>query len=223
MIEQKSRLYRLVVRLLTTAFIGSCIFAASGAPVSASGSTYGSGAYGECEYGLEGSDCSISITNNNTNAYILELFISPTVSGTCTIQSDTVGVSTYDPDGYTLTLGDQATDSNLDNASGDIPITTGTFASPATLSNTWGYRVDTQPTGSGFGPGPTSAVTDGPPSSLKFALIENSTQTADTIATTSSYSASPVTTQIWYGVCLTYGSVAYGSYSSTVIYTATAN
>jgi hypothetical protein len=220
MMKRKNKFYNLFVRLLITAFVGSCLFAISSNSVSAAGSTYGSGAYGECEYGLEGSDCSISITNNNSNAFILSLFVSPTVSGACTIASDTVGVTTYDPNGYTLTLQDQATDSNLDNGANNIPITTGTQAVPIALSNTWGYRIDGY---SGFGLGPTSPVTDGPASSIKFAVIKNSGQTADTIASTSTYSATAVTTQLFYGVCLTYGSVPYGQYSSTVTYTATAN
>lgn len=219
MIRQNTKLLkRVILRISLLAFSVLCILSISGGSASATNSPYGAGAYGECQYGYEGSTCSITISNNG---FILDLFITPTQAGSCTIQSDQVSVATYDPAGYTLTLGDQTTNTKLVNGSYNIATDGGSPASPATLADDWGYRVDSL---SGFGSGPTSPVTNSGLSSLGFAGIESSGNPADTIASTSSYNGSPVTTTIWYGVCLDYGvAIPTGLYSSTVIYTATAN
>jgi hypothetical protein len=181
---------------------------------------YGSGYYGECLYSSPSSTCDISISNNS---FTLLLGVQPTPSGSCTIQSDQVSVSTYDPSGYTLTLANGATNAGLLNGSYSVPASSGTPASPQALTDTWGYRVDGL---SSFGAGPTSAQTNASPSGITFAGTEPSNLTADTIATTSAapipYGSVPTT--IWYGVCAdTNLNIPEGSYTSTVLYTATAN
>ena len=190
---------------------GSAVFATN----------YGTGDYGECPYSASSAGCSISISNNG---FTLFLNITPSSSGSCTIQSDLVTVSTYDPGGYTLTLINTSTSPGLYNVLGtgsNIPATSGTSASPVALSDTWGYRVDSW---GNFGSGPTSTETNGAPnSSLHFAKTEPSNGTADTIAQTSTLNTSSNTT-IWYGVCLDNSlSIPTGTYSSTIEYTATAN
>jgi len=182
---------------------------------------YGSGYYGECPYSSASSSCDISISNS---AFTLFLAVAPTPSGSCTVQSDQVSVSTYDPSGYTLTLGNTSTNTGLLNGSYSIPASGGTPASPQALADNWGYRVDGW---SSFGAGPTSAETNSVPNgSITFAGTEASNLTADTIAQTSSVPNPyvPVSTTVWYGVCVdTSLSEIEGSYTSTVLYTATAN
>lgn len=189
--------------------------------VFASGFPYGEGDYSECPYSADTDNCDISLTNNG---FSLFLPVTPSASGSCTVQNDQVTVSTYDPYGYSLTLNDASTSSNLValNGSGNyISPTTGTLGSPIALVDAWGYRVDGS---GGFGSGPTTSETNAAPnSSLHFAKVQPSSGTPDTIATTSTISTSS-TTSIWYGVCLDDSSTATpGSYTTTVLYTATAN
>lgn len=179
---------------------------------------YGQGNYGDCNYNGPSTSCSISISNNG---FTLFLAVNPTVTGSCTTQSDQVAVTTHDPNGYTLTLANQSTNTGLLNGASSVPAVSGTPASPLALTNTWGYRVDGW---SGFGAGPTSPVTNVSPSGIAFAGTEASNVTADTIAQTSIENDNPVNTIIWYGICVnTNLNVPAGSYTSSVLYTATAN
>lgn len=194
----------------------------SSAPVFATTNSYGSGDYGECAYSASSSTCSISISNNG---FTLLMNVTPTPGGSCTIQSDQVTVSTYDPNGYSLTLGNASTNNTMqdtDNSGNDIPATAGTLSLPIALADAWGYRVDSA---ANFGSGPTSAETNGAPnSSLYFANTEPSSNSPDTIVDTSTLDSSPSPTTVWYGVCLDNGlSVPTGTYASTVQYTVTAN
>jgi hypothetical protein len=175
--------------------------------------TYGSATYGACSYGVA---CSISVTSNGN----VSLNVTPAAGGMCTIQSDSVAVLTDDTNGYTLTLADSGTNTALINGASSINATSGTLASPTTLTaNSWGYRVD----GLGsFGSGPTLSQSNiSPPSSL-FGGVEPSTSAADTIATTSGAADPAQTTTVWYGACAD-TSVKSGTYSTQVIYTAVAN
>ena len=175
--------------------------------------TYGSGAYGSCEYGVA---CSISLTSNGN----VSLSVTPTSSGSCTIQNDSATVFTDDTNGYTLTLADSGTNTALVNGSSSINATSGTIASPTTLTgNSWGYRVDGL---GGFGIGPTIGQSNISHGSITFAGIEASDQLADTIATTSGAADPAVTTPVWYGACAD-TSVSSGAYTTQVIYTAVAN
>lgn len=186
--------------------------------------TYGQGYYGECLYSANSDTCDISISNNG---FTLFLNVTPSSNGSCTIQSDQVTVTTYDPNGYTLTLANESTDTSLldtDGSNHAIVASSGTPASPQPLVDDWGYRVDGW---SNFGAGPTSAETNAPANaSLTFAGTQPSSGTADIIAQTTSAPDpfTPITTTVWYGICADNNlNEPSGSYTSTVEYTATAN
>lgn len=183
--------------------------------------TYGQGDYGYCPYSSSSTSCDISISNNG---FTLFLNVTPSAGGSCTIQNDQVTVSTYDPNGYTLTLANEATNTAMlanDGSSNSVPASSGTPASPIPLLDSWGYRVDNW---SNFGAGPTTAAINSPSnSSITFAGTQPSNGTADVIAQTSTLN-STVTSTVWYGICLDNNlNITSGSYSSTVEYTATAN
>lgn len=178
-------------------------------------STYGSGLYGSCQY----SSCSITVSSNNS----VSLNVSPAPSGRCTIQSDSVAVLTDNSNGYTLTVTTSGTNTNLVNGSNNVSASSGTFASPTTLSlNSWGYRVDGL---SSFGSGPTSTqsnVSQSSISSLTFAGMAASDQTPAQLANTSSPADPAQTTTIWYGICADQTQPS-GTYTTQVIYTGIAN
>ena len=143
----------------------------------------------------------------------------PSSGGSCSIQKDTVAVSTHSGTGYTLTVSDSSTDSRLTSGSNHIANSSGTVASPVPLSNSWGFRVDGL---SGFGSGPTSPQSNVATSSIGFAGMPASTDTPSTLASTTSYSASTVNTDVWYGVCAD-TSIPSGTYSTNILYTAVVN
>jgi hypothetical protein len=181
----------------------------------ASAIPYGDGTYGTCTYNT----CGISIATNGT----VNVNITPSgTSTTCSTQSDSVIVTTYSSTGYTLTLANSSTNTNLVGGTygGTIPAVSGTLSSPVVLTaNTWGYRVDGV---GGFGSGPTSAGNNTAPLSLPFAKVQPSSGTPDTIATTSSAAGSGQTTIVWYGVCAN-ASTEADTYTSSVTYTAVVN
>ncbi len=185
--------------------------------VTALASNFGSGTYGSCQY----NSCSISISSNTT----VNLNVVPTGSGSCTVQSDDVAVLTDNSNGYSLTLSDNFTNTALTNGGNSIAASSGSFASPATLSaDKWGYRVDGA-SGSGFGSGPTSAQSNVGLSSLSgilFAGPPASNLTADTLATTSAAADPAVHTTVWYGLCAD-TSQPSGTYSSQILYSAVTN
>lgn len=145
--------------------------------------------------------------------------ITPTGSGAASSASDTVTVSTNNSAGYNLVLKDSDTTLTLTNGSNTIANHAGTFASPSTLANnSWGYRVDGAGT---FGAGPTSAQTNQANLSGTWAGIKSSSVAGDTIKTTAT-TASGDTTTVWYGVKAD-TTKPNGSYTNTVVYTATTN
>lgn len=145
--------------------------------------------------------------------------LTPTASSVTSIAGDTVSVSTNSSTGYVLTMSVNSTTSNqLVKDADTINATSGTYSTPAVLDlNSWGYRID----GLGsFGAGPTSAITNLASSSLTWASVPVSTS-AQTIRS----SSVPVindTISVWYGVRINLAKPA-GTYTNTVIYTATAN
>ncbi|HEY1645781.1 MAG TPA: hypothetical protein VGF75_05430 [Candidatus Saccharimonadales bacterium] len=187
---------------------------------------YGSGEYGVCVYGgsSSSSGCPIAMGNFSFN---LVMPVTPTAGGDCTIQSDQVVVGATDPDGFTLTLQNSSTNTGLVNGSYSVPAVSGTFSSPAALSDDWGYNV---PGEGGFGATvPPTEVNAAPNSSYIFAKTQPSSGTADNIVVTNNTSSSsinltPVIATIYYGICAdnALGSPP-GSYSTTIIYTASAN
>ena len=163
-------------------------------------------------------NASINAAINMTTSSTVTVSIIPTPGGSVSSSSDTVSVSTNNPLGYTLTLADNDTNTNLVNGANNIAAHSGTQASPTTLgNNTWGYRVDGV---GGFGAGPTSAETNNASSTSIWAGVPSSASPI-TLKTTSSTATNDITT-VWYGVRAT-TTVPNGTYTDTVTYTATTN
>ncbi len=173
---------------------------------------YGKGTYGACQYGT----CSITISSSGSIA----VNVTPTSSGSCTIQSDSVSVFTDSSSGYSLTLANNSTNTSLVKGAATISSTAATLVSPAALTvNHWGYRVD----GLGsFGAGPTSAQNNIAIGSTTFAGVQPSNGTPDVITSISAPADPAVVTNVWYGVCAN-TSVSSGTYTSQVTYTAVVN
>ena len=176
--------------------------------------TYGSGTYGTCQYGS--GSCSITISSAGS----VSLDVTPAGGGSCTTQSDTVSVLTDNPSGFTLSLADSNTNAALVNGTAHINPGSGTQANPVALTvNTWGYRVDGL---DGFGAGPTSAQANTGLNGTLFAAVPASNMAADTLADTNDSADPAVNTSVWYSVCAD-TSVASGTYTSQVTYTAVTN
>ncbi len=178
----------------------------------AHGLTYGIGSYGTCQF----SSCSITLSSSTT----LAANITPGAGTTCTVVKDDVSVRTGSSTGYTLQVNDDDTDTSMNRSGGGaITAISGTQTSPSTLTaNTWGYRVDSL---SGFGAGPTSAVSNAAVPSVQFAAIPVS-GSPDTIATKNSAASVAEVTSVWYGLCSD-TSIPAGSYTDMVLYTALTN
>lgn len=144
--------------------------------------------------------------------------VTPTAGGVVSSASDTVSVSTNNALGYTLTLANNDTNTNLVNGANNIAAHAGTQASPTALANnTWGYRIVSV---GGFGGTAYSAETDNASSTSTWAGVPSSSS-PNTIKTTAT-TASADTTTVWYGVKAT-TSIPNGVYTDTVTYTATTN
>lgn len=157
---------------------------------------------------------SISITSSGTVA----ISVTPTAGGVVSSAGDTVTVNTNNASGYTLTLSDADTNTNLISGGNNIAAHTGTLASPTTLgNNSWGYRIVNA---GGFGATAYSAETNNASSTSTWAGVPSSASPA-TVKTTGA-SASNDTTQVWYGLRAT-SSQPNGAYSDTVTYSATTN
>lgn len=191
----------LITLLVLSPVLPSALFAAP----------YGTGEYGSCEYGDGG--CFISVTTTG----LVELSLAPASGPVVTIAKDDVTVATNSNTGYELRLeSSSATESSLVNGGDEIPATSATAGTPATLSvNEWGYRLDGE---LGFGAGPTSAVTNQSSSSLTFAGIPL-LGAAQLIKTTAVSAPAGDTTAVWYGVHVDV-TKPEGTYTQTVVYTA---
>lgn len=174
--------------------------------------TYGSGNFGYCNYG----SCTITLTSSGT----VNVNVAPTPGGRCTVQSDTPSVLTDSTAGYSLTMTTSTTNNAMVSGSGSIAASSGTAASPVTLAtNSWGYRVDSL---AGFGAGPTSSQNSGNTPSVTFAGVPASNQAPTPVASSSGPANPAVNTTVWYGICAD-ASVASGTYTTTVTYTAVTN
>lgn len=174
--------------------------------------TYGSGDYGSCSYG----SCSITLTGTGS----VGVDVTPTASGRCTVQSDTVTVETGNSAGYTVTMTVDAADNNMAASGGTIPAHSATAASPTSLGmNAWGYRVDGT---AGFGSGPTSAQDSAAVPSVPFAGVPDNTSASTPVAASTEPASPADETKVWYGVCADMVQ-ASGTYEVTVLYTAVAN
>lgn len=172
---------------------------------------YGSGTYGTCQF----DSCSISVSASSD----LSLNVTPTSAGVYSTVSDNITVITGSSTGFTLSLQDSDTVTDLTSGSNHIANSAGSQATPVTRSmDTWGYRVDGL---ANFGSGPTSAETNAASSSYTFAGIPASDQTADILKATSSV-VNPSTTTIWYGAAVNLTPPG-GTYTTTIVYTATVN
>ena len=175
-------------------------------------STYGSGNYGDCDYG----SCSITLSSGGA----VNLDITPTQSGQCSIASDVVSVLTDSTSGYTVQLASSTTDTSLVNGASNIATSGGTAASPAILNpNAWGWRIDGY---SGFGSGPTSAQSNITAPISSFAGVPASNVAPATIKTSVTSANPAVNTTVWYGLCAD-TSALNGTYTTQVTYTATTN
>jgi hypothetical protein len=144
--------------------------------------------------------------------------ITPTSGGQQSIAKDIVTGVTNDSAGLQISLQENSSSSTaLLNGANTIATGSGTPASPAALAtNTWGWRMDSL---SGFGSGPTSALTSGAPSALTFAGIPAN----GSPYTLSNTSASGTTTDnVWYSADVD-TTPATGTYSTTLLYTFTLN
>ena len=201
--------------LITFGLVAICLMTAIAQDARADttdSTVYGSGNYGDCDYGA----CTITLSSGGTTT----LNVAPTPAGKCTVQSDTASVLTDSTVGYNLTMTTSTTNNAMTSGSGSISAASGTAASPATLAmNRWGYRVDSL---SGFGAGPTSSQNNGSIPSVSFAGVPPS-NLAGTLVASSSGPANPAAaTTVWYGLCADSSQPA-GNYSVTVTYTAVTN
>lgn len=175
--------------------------------------TYGSGAYGTCQF----STCSISLSSSET----VSIDVTPSGAATsCTIQSSSVSVGTASSTGYSLSLAGASETTALIDGDESIPATSGTLDTPAALTaNTWGYRIDDI---GDFGSGPTEAAANQPIPELTFAGVPSSTSPDPIVTVTTTPATNPEVTTVWYGVCVN-AETASGTYSSEVVYTAVLN
>ena len=173
---------------------------------------YGSGNYGNCDYG----SCTITLSDSGLGS----MAVVPSPAGNCTVNSDTLSVTTDSTTGYSLTMTTATTSSAMQSGANSITASTGTSSVPTTLAmNTWGYRVDSF---AGFGSGPTTSESSGSVPSVTFAGVPASNQTATQVASSSSPANPTVHTTAWYGVCAN-TSLPSGTYTATITYTAVTN
>lgn len=189
------------------------LFVASIPVIKAAALTYSAGTYNSCTYNT----CGISINSSNN----ISVNVTPTGSGSCSVNDDSVSVLTDSSTGYTLSMTTNSTSTSLSNGSSNIIADSGTLSSPASLgTNHWGYRVDGA---GGFGSGPTTSQSNvSYPLSALFAGAPADNQTPATLVTSSSAADPAVTTLVWYGVCAN-NSLNSGLYSGQILYSATTN
>ncbi len=203
---------RAIVILLT--FLGATLAPmAIQADTTTTNTSYGVGDYGTCSY----ETCPITLSSSGAVSIDIS---TPTPSGSCTVQSDSVSVLTSNSAGYTLQVANSSTNTAMTSGANSIPASSGTSASPTALNaNAWGYRVDSY---GGFGSGPTSAQSGISAPISSFAGVPASNATPATIANTSVAANPAVTTTVWYALCAN-SALSSGTYTTTVTYTATTN
>lgn len=152
----------------------------------------------------------ISVTTSGT----VSVSLVPTSDGVVSSASDTVTVNTNNEAGYTLTLADSDTNTNLVSGSNNIAAHAGTYAAPTALgNNTWGYAVEGGAFDASYAP-----ETNAGSSTTKWAGMPSSAAPQQ-LRSTSSTATNDITT-VWYGVKAT-SSQPNGTYTDTVTYTAT--
>lgn len=179
---------------------------------SVSALNYGEGTYGSCQY----SSCSITVTSNGSVSLDLPFLGS---SQTCSVDKDTVSVTTLSSTGYSLYISSSSSDTKLNGAAhgDDIPATSAPAGSPSALTySSWGYRIDAGL----FGAGPTSAQTGGATPSVTFAGMP--ALASPDYVTGSAAPANPAVTDVWYGVCVD-ANIITDDYANSVTYSAIIN
>lgn len=158
----------------------------------------------------------VNSTITVTSAGPVSISTAPTSVAVTSSARDTVNVSTNNESGYSLTLETNSADRNLTHSSDSIAASAGTLSAPVALAdNTWGYRVD----GVGGFSGTTVAETNLTSSAFTWAGVP-AAGNGDTIKTTTT-TASNDQTDVWYAMSAD-TSKPSGTYSNTVVYTATA-
>lgn len=148
----------------------------------------------------------------------VDINLNPASGTAMSSASDTLSVSTNGSTGYSLSLENADTNTELRKGSDVISKHLGTQASPTALSlYRWGYRVDSV---GGFGAGPTSQENNVSSSSYNWAGVP-ALGSANQIKSTTGVASNDVTT-VWYGVRIDSGTES-GVYTDTVTYTAVTN
>ena len=201
-----------IVAVSVAALISICSMQAVSYADTTDSSVYGSGSFGDCDYGT----CTITLTDTGSPT----LTIVPTPTGVCSVQSDTVSVLTDSTTGYSLTMTTNTTNNAMQGTSTSLAASSGTSSAPTTLAiNTWGYRVDGL---ASFGAGPTTTRSSGSVPSVTFAGVPASNQSSTQVAYSNSPANPAQDTKAWYGVCAN-SSIPVDTYSVTVVYTAITN
>ncbi|HEX8389954.1 MAG TPA: hypothetical protein VF597_00870 [Candidatus Saccharimonadales bacterium] len=144
------------------------------------------------------------------------LNLTPTSGGVVSSSSDTVSVSTNNTAGYTLTLADNDTTVNLVSGGNTITAHAGTTTTPTALTNgKWGFAKAGAPFDVSY-----TTETNAGSSATKWAGVPPST-TPFTLKTTAT-TASSDPTVVWYAAKVD-STQPNGTYSDTVVYTATTN
>lgn len=139
-----------------------------------------------------------SVISVESAATVLIPAVTPDADGEISSASDTITVNSNDPDGYDLTVENDATLTMTGSDGGTLAKTAGTYGTPAALSaNSWGYRL------SGFTVDTYAGVEQTPQNIKSTAAVANND-----------------TTSITYGVNVN-TSVPAGVYTDSVTYTAT--
>ncbi len=142
--------------------------------------------------------------------------ITPTPGGALSSASDTVTVSTNNAAGYTLSLANADSSTDLVDGSNEIAAHAAPHATPTALANnTWGYAV----AGGSFS-GTYTAQNSNPADTTLWAGVP-AAGPGSSLKTTATIAAGDTTT-VWYAAKATTAQ-APGTYSDTVTYTATTN
>ena len=169
-----------------------------------------------------------AVTTNTTVNAVINSTISMTSSGTVTLNvmpvsggaqtsaSDSLSVSTNHASGYNLTLANNDANTALVNGAATLTAHTGTLAAPTALGvNTWGYAI----AGGAFDAS-YAVLTNATGSTTKWAGVPASA--SPQILKTTAVPASSDLTTVWYSAKVD-TSKANGTYTDTVVYSATTN
>lgn len=143
--------------------------------------------------------------------------ITPDATGRQSTNKDTVSATTNDSQGLNITLQDSDTTYTLTSGTDTIAKAAGTYAVPAALANgEWGWRVDSL---GSFGVGPTAVLSSAAPSALTYAGIP-ANGVAQQIKNITAEGSTSV--EVWYSARVN-NTQPSGTYTNTVLYTATVN